>query len=397
MVGIAAGNLLGIVQEGWSKQAVAESYPNGVREIAAAGDYPDDDDLAQAIIVAEAAEQGPLDPDNLGRRFWEWAETNGLGMGGLTGDVLALYGGDFPQRLEVLERHGGDVPQPLGTEDDGRGHSREPAGVPITEASRRAWGGSRAGNGAVMRCAPIAIRWRDDPVALVRNSIVSAVPTHWDRRCGWSCALLNLAVASALRGESITPDELLDAGLAAVRTSLPDLEEYDYDVSVPESVRKTVQVASEAAIADLRLDDDSMGYTLLTLGVGLIVFWRATSFEPTLSNIIEAGGDTDTNGAVAGAMLGARFGIEAIPRRWRDRIAAIRAGRTPMESLADRLLLADQAARRPGHGTSSAGKPRSAPPTGTEPRASSGTEPTTGRAVLLPRPTQSQAPRTEDS
>ena len=33
-----------------------------------------------------------------------------------------------------------------------------------------AWSGSRAGNGAAMRCAPIAVRWRDDPVALVRNS-----------------------------------------------------------------------------------------------------------------------------------------------------------------------------------------------------------------------------------
>ena len=40
-----------------------------------------------------------------------------------------------------------------------------------------------------------------------------------------------------------------------------------------------------------------MGYTLLALQVGLIAYWRAASFEPTLSCIIEAGGDTDTNGA----------------------------------------------------------------------------------------------------
>ena len=345
MVGIAAGNLLGIVQEGWSKQAVAESYPNGVREIAAAGGYPDDDDLAQAIIVAEAAARGPLDPDDLGRRFWEWAETNGLGMGGLTGDVLALYGGAFPLRLEVLERYGGDVPQPPGAGDGGRGHSREPAGVPITEASRRAWGGSRAGNGAAMRCAPIAIRWRDDPAALVRNSIVSAVPTHWDERCGWSCALLNLAAAAALRGEAVTARELLDAGAAGIRASRPELERYGYGATVPASVHEAVLKASGADIADIRLDGSSMGYTLLALEVGLIAFWRATSFNEALSNIIEAGGDTDTNGAVAGAMLGARFGIEAIPRRWRDRVAAIRAGRTPMESLADRLLRPSQDAK----------------------------------------------------
>ena len=324
MVGIATGNLLGIVQEGWSKQRVAEWFPEGVREIAAATGYPDDDDLAQAIIIAEAAERGPLDPDDLGRRFWDWAETNGLGMGGLTSHVLELYGGDVPQFLAARGM---------------AGSAREPSGMPIMEASRTAWSGSRAGNGAAMRCAPIAIRWRDDPLSLVRNSIVSAVPTHWDKRCGWSCALLNLAAAAALRGVSITPDELLDAGVAAIRASLPDLKRYGYGASVPESVREAVLEAADAEIAEVRLDDDSMGFTLRALVVGLVAFWRASDVEQALSSVIEGGGDTDTNGAVAGALLGARFGLEAIPRRWRDRIAEIREGRTRIESLADGLLL----------------------------------------------------------
>ena len=326
MAGIATGNLLGIVQEGWSRHRIAEAFPDGVREIAATTGDPDDDDLAQAILIAAATERGPLDPDDLGRRLWEWAETNGLGIGVLTRDVLELYGGHFPRRPAATRR------PPV--------RARKPTGMPITNASQAAWGGSRAGNGAAMRCAPIAIRWRDDPVALVRNSILSAVPTHWDERCGWSCALLNLAAASALRGESITADALLDSAIDAVRASLPDLRPYGYDEHVPDSIRRAVRKASDREIADVRLDGNTMGYTLLALQVGLIAYWRAASFEPTLSRIVEAGGDTDTNGAVAGALLGARFGLEAIPRRWRDRITQIRAGRTSMESLADRLLLA---------------------------------------------------------
>ena len=147
------------MQEGWSRRRIAESFPDGVREIAADSGYPDDDDLAQAIIIAEAAERSPLDPEDLGRQFWKWAETNGLGMGGLTGHVLELYGGDVPQFPAARGRSG---------------IAHEPAGMPITEASEMAWSGSRAGNGAAMRCAPIAIRWRDDPVALVRNNISSA-------------------------------------------------------------------------------------------------------------------------------------------------------------------------------------------------------------------------------
>ena len=177
-------------------------------------------------------------------------------------------------------------------------------------------------------------------MALVRNSVASAVPTHWDKRCGWSCALLNLAAASALHGKSTTAAELLDAAVDGVQASLPELQQYGYDAHVPEPVREAVLEASDAEIADARLDGYSMGYTLLALLVGLIAYWRPASFEKTLSSVIEAGGDTDTNGAVAGALLGARFGLEGIPRRWRNRIAAIRAGRTPMELFADRLLLA---------------------------------------------------------
>ena len=88
------------------------------------------------------------------------------------------------------------------------------------------------------------------------------------------------------------------------------------------------------------VDRESMAYTLLALQVGLIQYWRAPDFEQGVRSVVEAGGDTDTNGAVVGALLGARFGAEAIPDRWRRRVAEIRAGRTPMESYADRLLAA---------------------------------------------------------
>ena len=216
----------------------------------------------------------------------------------------------------------------------------------ITEASRAAWQGSRAGNGAAMRCTPIAIRWCYDEAALVRNSIVSAVPTHWDRRCGWSCALLNLAAAAALRGVQITADELLNDGLAGVTASLSELHEYGYSARIPNSVREAVQQAVEGDLTDVRLDGRRMGYTLLALKVGLIAYWYGPTFEEALTLTIAAGGDTDTNGAVVGALLGARFGLDGIPQRWRDAAAEIRAGRICMESLADHLQTAMLASRK---------------------------------------------------
>ncbi len=368
MAGIAAGNLLGIVQEGWSGDGIAARFPDGVRDIAATPGRPDDDDVAQAIVIAEAAERGPLDVRDLGPRLWAWAELNGAGMGGLTGDVLTRYGGARPQRRARNLARGRRVD---GTAPD----VRRPAGVPITEASRAAWDGGRAGNGAAMRCAPLAIRWLDDPRALVRNSVLSAAPTHWDWRCGWSCVLVNLAAAAALRGERITADELLATGMDGVRAALPELQSCGYQDRIPRSVKAAVRKAWQVDIDDLAaldIDGPSSGYTLLALQVGLIAWRCAWTFEDGLRRVVEAGGDTDTNGAVAGALLGARFGLEGIPRHWRDRVAEIRADRTPMEQYADRLLAArdaQRAARRPvteesavaSEGTRTSDKPRTRP------------------------------------
>lgn len=325
MVGIAAGNLLGITVEGRTKDDVRHRFPNGMRDIAAKPGFPDDDDLAQSLIIAEAAEEGPLDVEDLGHRFWEWSEINGLGMGNLTSQVLALFGGSPPRRLG------------WGTIDD----VRQPRGMAIEDASRKAWGGKSAGNGALMRCAPVAIRWRDDPVALARNSVVSAVPTHWDQRCGWSCVALNIGIAAALRGETINADALIAAAEDAVGSSLQELSHYGYEDRMPRSVlNATRQADGCSAIGSIRFDGPNMGFTLLTLQAGLISLWRSPDFEHGLRAVVEAGGDTDTNGAVAGAVLGARFGIDAIPQRWRDRIAELREGRTPLEEYADLLTAA---------------------------------------------------------
>ena len=330
MVGIAVGNLLGIGMEGRSRRRILDAHPQGVREIAAKSGYPDDDDLAQAIVIADAAAGADhLDVDGLGRCFWAWGEANGAGMGGLTCDVLALYGGDYPQRL-ARNRRAGEV--------------RAPVGIPILEASRQAWGAGRAGNGALMRCAPLAIRWHDDPCRLVRESVVSAVPTHWDRRCGWSCALANLAAAAALRGEMLSAEDLMQSVEKHIAASLPELRPFGYRVEPSSSVAQAVMLAWRSMLDDLTFDGADMGFTLLSLMAALISYWRAEDFESGLRRVVEAGGDADTNGAIVGAVLGARFGLAGIPERWRRRVAEIRMGRIPMEWYADRLAARSNAA-----------------------------------------------------
>ena len=338
MVGLAAGNLLGILCEGWPRHQIRVRWPDGVRDIEASPGYPDDDDLAQAVILAEECLGGnELDAGNLARRFWVWGEENGLGMGNATAETLARYGGSHPRRYASRNRsarRGG----PAGSDFPG---AREPQGLPALQASRAAWedsGGKAAGNGAVMRCAPLAIRWRHDDAALVRNTVCSAAVTHWDSRCIWSSVFVNLAVASLLREPPDAELRLAERAEQARETLGDALTPFGIDSPPQLAVTEALDVSDIATADEIGLDGWDMGFTLKALQVAMWCVHRAADFEEALIAIINAGGDTDTNGAVAGAVLGARFGLDAIPGRWRDRVARLRAERIAMETWADRMM-----------------------------------------------------------
>ena len=107
----------------------------------------------------------------------------------------------------------------------------------------------------------------------------------------------------------------------------------------PDEVGEAVLRAAGSDVAGLELDEpESMGYTIRTMTAGLWAHRNADDLEATLLEVINAGGDTDTNGAVAGAVLGARFGPSAIPQRWIERLP----NPWELQSLADRLWEASQ-------------------------------------------------------
>ena len=316
MVGLAVGNLLGLPFEfGWSVAQLREAYPDGVREIEVQPGAPDDD-LAQAIILAEAcAEFDALDAEDLKRRLQHWARTNGAGMGNLTGEVIWRY------------EHAGAF-----------------------EAARGAWedsGRDAAGNGSVMRCGPVALRWLGDDHALARNSVVSAAVTHWDPRCVWSTLLADFAIAACLRGETLEVKPLLSRATAALAACGDQLATFELPAQPPAPVLDAVAtaLAPDAQVADLQLDSGGVGYAPKTLAATLWAAHHAADVEEGLSAIVSAGGDTDTNAAPAGAALGARFGLTTIPNRWRNAVAELRQDRTPLEHYADQVLAQRAAAR----------------------------------------------------
>ena len=298
MLGLAVGNALGLPAEGESAHAIRRHFPGGITEVREEErDRPWDDDLAQTALLAEVLlESEELDSEAFAARLVEWAHENGRGIGELTRSVI-----------DELAR-----------------------GRPSYEAARLAWEGnamSNAGNGAVMRCAPVALRHMRSGVDLIRTARTSALVTHYDVRCEWSTVVTAVALATCLSSEPVEVGDLA----AAVDSLGGEGRSADSIEQVAEATRMT----EGSSLDELELDDPmDMGYTLKAMQVALWCMAQAGGFEQTVVGVVNQGGDTDTNGALAGAVMGARHGASSIPQRWVDNVADT----DRLTGLADRLF-----------------------------------------------------------
>ena len=351
MVGAGLGNVLGIPYEGVRDTSAESLLRNAVRIIDECRfENPcDDDDLAQTVLVAESALEGP-EMRALPERLWAWSERNGVGMGGLTKLVLREWSGEWPRRL--AGRNGAARPV----------HSRDT----MWDASVRCaehLAGSRqdAGNGGLMRTSPVAVRWADSPARLTEATIAQCAATHAAPECVWSCLVHVARCARAIRNErSWTPvTQTLKACERAMRDHLasavarPWHERYR---DCPESVLEACGDADREQDFISIARGPGWGWTITSLRMALEAERRWDMFEENdpariLAAVIEGGGDADTHGCIAGALLGAHAGASAWPGEWREALRARRrrmnaqeraAGepRIPLEDWADRLVTA---------------------------------------------------------
>jgi len=203
-------------------------------------------------------------------------------------------------------------------------------GVSLGDAARRAWIQSErrtSGNGSLMRTAPIGVALAQNPESRRLAALADSAITHFDPRCRLACAVFDAAIARAASGP-VEPSVMLDAAreeLEEATRTLINLTPTDgLDVE-----RARVALASDLDFAT-REDPDLYGPDLhLHRHQGFVrvafrlAFWEllhAPTFEAALVDAVNRGGDADTNGAITGALVGARLGEEAIPAAWRARV-----------------------------------------------------------------------------
>jgi ADP-ribosyl-[dinitrogen reductase] hydrolase len=166
-----------------------------------------------------------------------------------------------------------------------------------------------AGNGSIMRLAPVPLFFARDPRAAVARAADSSRTTHGAEEAVDACRYLAALIVGALHGAS--KEELLSdrygpvAGLWDEQPLAPRIDEI-------------------AAGSFRRRDPPEIrgdGYVVRSLEAALWAFDRGASFREGALLAVNLGDDADTTGAVFGQLAGAYYGEIGIPREWRDRIA----------------------------------------------------------------------------
>jgi ADP-ribosyl-[dinitrogen reductase] hydrolase len=273
LLGTAAGDALGAGYEFQHPPFDEIAMIGGGLGDFAPGEWTDD--TSMAACIAEVTATGTVDLAAIGDRFLAWQRSGPPDMGNLTRAVLerANDGGDLARAAAAY-------------------FAANPKGA--------------GGNGALMRTAPVASTHLGDDPAIAASAREIAYLTHADPLAGDSCVLWSIAIDRAIRKQRLD-------GIHDGLTLLPEERRgYWTDVIVaaetnspgsftPNGFTVTALQAAYAAVVQTPIPHHM----------------PAVHLQATLDAAVRIGHDTDTVAAIAGGLLGARWGASAIPFRWR--------------------------------------------------------------------------------
>jgi ADP-ribosylglycohydrolase len=178
-----------------------------------------------------------------------------------------------------------------------------------------------AGNGSIMRLAPVPMFYAQDPAEAVRISGKSSRTTHGARECIDACRYFGGLTVGALRG--VSKDQLLSdhyEPATGLWTEEPLAEKIDEIAGGSFKRREPPGIRGS-------------GYVVKSLEAALWAFWKSESYKEGALLAVNLGDDADTTGAVYGQLAGAYYGMSAIPKLWLKRLAY----RLLIENFAEKL------------------------------------------------------------
>ena len=373
LAGLALGDALGMPTQAMSPQQIRAVYGRitGLVDGDASQPYAPGmpagsvtDDTEQALLVASLLVRGrgsssgrvALDAGEFAHALLDW-EDSMIERGSL--DLLG------PSTKAALERvRAGEDPLSVG--------------------------GAGTTNGAAMRVTPIGIAMSTaDPEAFADAVWSSCQVTHATRQGFQSAALVAAAVSmgiDAARSPSLDLRSLLWKAVSYV-DSLPERGAWTPDPDVVAATRRAMQLVANPASSSLECLVEQVG-TSVASAQAIPMAFALLARDPSPQALLDAaniGGDTDTIGAIAGAILGAALGVEVLPT---DRLSMIEeVSHLGLQPIASKLLeLRDQALVGRQEESPTSASPAADPDADTspeEPAPASSSASWAGRVVLM--------------
>jgi len=265
LLGQFAGDALGSLVEFKSPADIRDLYPKGVRDLENGGTYntlagqPTDDSELALMLARELVRLGDYDAASVKLRYRHWLDSGPFDCGN------TIYSG-LTGSLN-----------------------------PTSQA-----------NGAMMRVSPLGIFGAGRPEAQVDGwAREDAALTHPNPVCVQANSLYVRAIAHAI-----------DTGCAGAELYAWVRERAEREAVDP-AVWRAVEGAAMGPPEDMT---HMMGWVVLAFQNALYQIQHATSLEQGVIDTVMRGGDTDTNAAIAGALLGAVHGLQAVPAQWREAV-----------------------------------------------------------------------------
>lgn len=293
LVGDAAGAVLEFLGREIAEADVAQAMtmPGGGTWEVAPGQVTDDGELTMSLLRGLC--DAPDDPTAaVAARYAAWVASDPFDIGATTSASLGCL--RDPGFAAVAKAEG--------------------AHVAMARAARERCMRSKA-NGSLMRATPLAVwgasRDVDRVVAVTRADAELSHPNP-------ACVVSAIAYVRAIRRLVLSPGDV-PAAIAEARDA----------ATADEEVRGWLEDAVDRAVIVPFSPMD--GFVKIGFSHAFRHLAHGTAYEPALRETLLGGGDTDTNACIVGGLLGARFGVSAIPSPLREAVlgADLRRGKNP--------------------------------------------------------------------
>ena len=261
LLGQLVGDALGSLVEFQTPDQIRKSYPGGVRDMADGGPFntiagqPTDDSEMALALARALVERGVYDAGAARSAYLAWLDSRPFDCGKTIMTGL-------------------------------RGH-------PDPESQA---------NGALMRISPLGIFGAGRNLHHVADwAVQDASLTHPHPLCGQINALFAMAIAHAVQ-TGAGPKELIGEILGWA-------QEMEADRILFRVIKASINMPPRNYV-------HQQGWVLIAFGNAIWQLLNAPCFEDALMDTVQRGGDTDTNAAICGALIGAVHGLQAIPERW---------------------------------------------------------------------------------